>query len=249
MPEQLFKKLVDEIAVENNQAIVLPFWRGESCLHPSFSFLILYALDKGLRIHISTNGHYMEGLFMDIFYHCEFVTFSVHTDTGYKNAMKFVANKPAWSNTTIQASFVHTEKSTRKYLAECTKDKELKGFDSIRLFIEHTIDGRFGESETKLTAERMFCPKLNNTLVVSAEGGYSRCNHIWEPILVPNLAQSSIYEIWHSPTMNKIRAQYPDERCMPCDQWTGCTNGESWQKSKDGQIVHSVHGIPHEKAN
>lgn len=34
MTWEMYKKLLDEIQEENSQAVVLPFWRGKSCMHP-----------------------------------------------------------------------------------------------------------------------------------------------------------------------------------------------------------------------
>lgn len=243
MSQQLFGKLVDEVEAENKQAILLPFWRGESCLHPDFSGLMNYVLDKKIRIHISTNGHFMSPEYMDIFYRCEFVTFSLHTDFGYKNASKFVESKPKWSRVTTQVSFVDSEKSTKKILAECSEDMDLKGFDSIRLYEEHTIKGEFGKSAGESKRSRVFCPKLSHTFVVSADGGYSRCNHIWVPEVAPNLSTASIKEVWEGARMKEIRGNYPDDKCGSCDQWTGHTNGEAWRKNPSGQIDHVVCGV------
>lgn len=242
MDGDLFKKLIDEIAIENHEAIVLPFWRGESCLHPRFVELMEYAIGKNLKVHLSTNGHYMDGEFMNIFYHCEFVTFSIHTDLGYRNAKKLLDNKPEWSRVTIQISFVDMEKSSAKYLESCTADENLNGFDSVRLYVEHTIGGEFGKSkdETKKT-ERHFCPKLTHTFVASFDGGFSRCNHIWEPEDSLNLREVTIKDIWNGVRISEIRAKYPDEKCEPCDQWSGHTNGENW-KIINGEVMHSVHG-------
>ncbi len=247
MSESLFKKLVDEIEAENRQAIVLPFWRGESCLHPQFLELLGYAQGKGLRIHLSTNGLFMEPAFRDVFYRCEFVTFSIHNNQGYRNAVDFVQKKPDWSRVTTQISFVDSEKTTRKYLADCSGAKGLKGFDSIRLYVEHTVGGEFGKNGVpKVAVERFFCPKLTHTLVISADGGFSRCNHIWEPEQALNLASATIKDVWGSLRMKEIRETYPDERCTPCDQWSGHTNGKAWRRLPDGQIEYMEYGMNHE---
>lgn len=243
MQPELFYKLIDEILEHKSDAVVLPFWRGESCLHPSFCELITYALERNIRIHLSTNGHFMDPAFMDVFYRCEFITFSIHTDLGYKNAKKFIDNKPEWSNVTVQISFVDTEKTTLTHLSSCTSDPSLNGFDNIRLYIEHTIGGEFGKSKYEFTvSERHFCPKLVHTIVISADGSYSRCNHIWEPESDLNLATSSILDVWNGKRFEEIRNRYPDEKCTPCDQWSGHTNGESWKRDEMG-IVHKKHGI------
>lgn len=243
MSNMLFRKLITEIKAENSQAIILPFWRGESCLHPEFLELIGFALDEGMRLHLSTNGHFMDQYYMSIFYRCEFVTFSLHTDKGFFNAQKLIQKKPLWSATTIQGSFVETEKSAGKFLKQCTRDPNLQGFDSIRLYAEHTIDGKFGKSAaTQDRRDRSFCPKLCNTLIVSADGSFSRCNHVWVTEPSPSLNAVDITDIWKSKRLSMIRSGYPDVHCAPCDQWSGHTNGQVWKKDAQGRMVHINYG-------
>jgi len=248
MQEELFRKLVDEIALESPDAVLLPFWRGESCMHPHFVDLMSYALDRRLRVHLSTNGHYMDQDFMDIFHRCEFLTFSLHTKIGYQNAQRFIRNKPAWSPVTTQISFVDTEKSTQRYFSECASDPDLKGFSGIRLYVEHTVGGTFGKSRSAVAQARTFCPKLEHTFVVAADGSFSRCNHIWTPETAANLSTATIKEVWNGDRMHGIRAAYPDEKCTPCDQWTGHTNGEAWRKTPEGRVEHLVFGADTEKS-
>ncbi len=45
MSKDLWQRLIDDIAKTEPDAIVLPFWRGESLLHPHFIELIKYALN------------------------------------------------------------------------------------------------------------------------------------------------------------------------------------------------------------
>lgn len=239
MESTLFMRLVDEIALANKDAIILPFWRGESCLHPKFAELVQYAIDKELRIHLSTNGHYNSKENCAVFYQCEFLTFSIHTTKGFENAQTILANKPKDCTTTFQISFVDSEKTTAKYLQHCVNDSNLLGFDSIRLYTEHTRDGKFGKSSAQKEHTRIFCPKLSHTFVVSSDGYFSRCNHIWKTQKQHNLQECSIAEVWQCETMQAIRRNYPDTQCAPCDQWSGHTCGQSWQ-NHNGTITHQI---------
>lgn len=241
MSTQLFQKLCKEIAGEDKKSIVLPFWRGESCLHPDFKELMNFALELGLSLHLSTNGHFLDDEIADIFYRLEFLTFSLHTDLGFKNAQKFVSQKPKWSNVTTQVSFVDSEKSVEKYLQKVVADEKLYGFDSVRLYKEHTVGGEFGKSADMLSRNRNFCPKLMNSFVVAYDGSFSRCNHIWMTEKHSNLNNASIKETWESDRMNEIRQSYPDKDCTPCDQWSGHTNGEAWLMN-DGILKHIKYG-------
>jgi len=238
MAKALWKKLIDEIAERASETIVLPFWRGESLLHTDFIELMEYALNKSVRIHISTNGHLARGKNADVLARCEFVTFSVHTAIGYQHAQEFLLYKKG-DQPTVQVSFVKGEKTTEKVLAEIINTAYLDGFDSVRLYDEHTKDGVFGKSDNPVKSERTFCPKLNDTLVIAFDGSVSRCNHIWETEREVNLNDISIKDAWESDNLKRIRESYPDARCAPCDQWTGHTCGESWRLVND-KIEHRI---------
>lgn len=224
---KLWKKLIDEIEEFNSDAIVLPFWRGESLLHKEFVEFSEYALKKGIRLHISTNGHYVKGEKAKILSKYEFITFSLHTKEGFENALSFVKNYKTKQNT-IQASFVDCEAEMMPLLDELTLSNNLQGFDTIRLYEEHTKDGKFGYSGKDIFESRTFCPKLTNTLVIASDGSISRCNHIWNTENY-NLNAKSIKEAWESEIIGNIRKNYPDNLCLPCDQWSGNTNGKTWK--------------------
>jgi len=236
---QLWTKLIDEIAKTNSDAIVLPFWRGESLLHKEFVKFSKYALDKNIRLHISTNGHFVEGEKAEILSQYEFITFSLHTEKGFKNAQKFVKKYKKKTNT-IQASFVDCEEEMMSHLKELLESDKLLGFDAIRLYEEHSKEGKFGYSGKDIFQSRFFCPKLEDTLVIASDGTISRCSHIWDTENY-DVNNSSIKQAWDSKIMNTIRANYPDNLCLPCDQWAGNTNGKFWQV-KNKKIIENSKG-------
>lgn len=243
MTKELWFKLIDEIAETDPNSIVLPFWRGESLLHPNFVELIEYALQKSIRIHISTNGIMVKDEFAEVLSHCEFVTFSIHTPVGLKRAKEFNAlvKERQGHQPTVQISFVTGEKTTEKLLDGIVASPDLEGFDNLRLYEEHTKDGVFGSTGQHIEVKRHFCPKLLHTFVIAYDGSVSRCNHIWVPEQGPNLNRMSIKEAWESEVMQEIRVNYPDKQCGPCDQWTGHTLGASWKKV-DGEVKKKVIG-------
>ncbi|MBI5102968.1 MAG: radical SAM protein [Nitrospirae bacterium] len=236
MPKELWIKLIDEIAGTAQDTVILPFWRGESLLHPDFIDLMELALKKSLRIHISTNGHLVTGKYADVLAKCEFVTFSIHTVFGLTRAREFLSLKIN-GKPTVQISFVKGEKSTEDLLHTLINHPDLDGFDSIRLYEEHTKDGIFGKSACQSDSQRIFCQKLLDTLVISFDGSISRCNHIWETEKGMNVNSVTIKDAWSSSQLSTIRRAYPDQLCTPCDQWIGHTSGESW-RMVDGKVKH-----------
>ncbi|MFA6321528.1 MAG: radical SAM/SPASM domain-containing protein [Candidatus Omnitrophota bacterium] len=238
MQEALYKKIIDDIAVNNSDSIMLPFWRGESLLHPRFIAMIDYALAKSIRIHISTNGILVKGEYALTLAKCEFTTFSIHNKEGFENAKAMLSLKKCDKPTT-QVSFVKGEAVLDKVLPSIIKTGNLCGFDSVRVYEEHTKDGVFGKSGGVVDTERIFCPKLTDTLVIAFDGSISRCNHIWDTEGEANAAEMTIKELWSSECLQKIRGGYPDRLCGPCDQWIGHTRGESW-RVKDNKSEHLI---------
>ena len=232
---KLWKKLIDEIKEASPDTIVLPFWRGETLLHKDFIKFSKYALEQDIRLHISTNAHNIEGEKAKILSKYEFITFSLHTKEGFDNALKFTQNFKTKINT-IQASFVDCEKEMIPYMKQLLKSKNFLGFDTIRLYEEHTKDGKFGYSAKDIFQPRTFCPKLTDTLVIASDGTISRCNHIWISENY-NINNKSIKEAWKSEVINKIRNNYPDNLCMACDQWSGNTNGKIWVLND--KVIHT----------
>src|SRR3990172_4495236 len=235
MEKALWSRLIDEIALSTPGSVIIPFWRGESLLHPEFSEFISYALRRDLRIHLATNGHLMTGEYAAIAAECELVTFSIHTPIGYTRARDFLSLREG-GRPAVQISFV-TGEPTEGLLNDAIKSPCLDGFDSVRLYEEHSRDGLFGKSERVPDGGRRFCPTLKDTVVIAFNGGISRCHHIWKTEESVNIARSSIRDIWNSETLMRIRDWYPDDACSVCDQWTGHTYGEAWQRSANG-IVH-----------
>lgn len=239
MTKGLWKRLIDEIAEQSPDSIILPFWRGESLLHPEFAEFIEYALSKSLRIHVSTNGHLITGESAALLAKCELVTFSVHAPLGYGKAKEFLKTKQE-NKPIVQVSFVAGE-TTEAILKKLIDTPDLEGFDNIRLYEEHSKDGVFGKSSCSIDVPRGFCRKLLDTVVIDFSGKVSRCNHIWETEEGIDVNQKSIKEVWVADRFQKIRDEYPDARCSPCDQWTGHTCGASWRISA-GKIEHRVIG-------
>jgi len=190
-----------------------------------------------MKLHISTNAHYAEGEKAEVLSRYEFITFSIHTDEGFNKAVEFAKQYKSESNT-IQVSFVDAEQDLQHYMTQVLEHKDLMGFDAVRLYNEHSIDGEFGHSGLAKEQERFFCPKLENTLVIAFDGSISRCNHIWNTEEY-KIEESGIQKAWESMVMKTIRTNYPDAQCAKCDQWEGRTSGSFWKK--EGHKVDKVY--------
>lgn len=226
-----WKLLIDELLEWNPKAIVLPFWRGEPLMNPYLHDMLRYAVDRGVGIHLSTNGHLMSRSLANIMAELEFVSFSIHDDICAKRAQDFLAFKGA-ARVVVQASFVENEITVGRYMRKYLADPLLGGFDAIRLFREHSRQGVFGHCSG--TGRRHLCPKLKDTMVVSVNGYVSRCNHLWCVNERLNVFERSMISCWEASDHIVTIEDYPDKLCQECDQWNGHTQGERWSKFEKG---------------
>lgn len=238
--KDLWIKLIKEIAGYSPESVLIPFWRGESLLHPDFCDLMELALERLSHVHISTNGILADDENLRLLAKCEFVSFSVHTVAGYNNARRLLGFRSG-KRPIVQVSFVEGEDSIGDIRSSVVSSPDLEGFDSVRIYAQHSRDGVFGSSGRKTGAKRVFCPKLEGTLAIAYDGAISRCNHIWKTEKKINVKDMSIREAWDSDCLKQIRQSYPDSKCGPCGQWAGHTCGESW-KNENGKIKHNRFG-------
>ena len=128
MSMPLFKKIIDEISMYNNIALV-PFFRGESLLHPEFIEMMTYVKEKDISpVQLTTNATTLTEDIVQALIDIEldFVSFSVDSidhdiyskirkgadlQNVLKNTEKFseIKRKKGQDKPEIQVSVVKTE--------------------------------------------------------------------------------------------------------------------------------------------
>ncbi|MDH4182699.1 MAG: radical SAM protein [Nitrospinota bacterium] len=245
MDEELFIKAIDEMA-ENLPVALVPFFRGEPLLHPKFLRLIKYAKERGVGpIQLTTNGMLLDeekaaGL---VDSGVDFVSFSLDTvdaeeyeknrpGANYErvtaNVERFIKMRNAAGRGApqVQVSSVATE-IFRKSKAEFV-EKWIGKADRVRIYAEHSKDGRFGSLELGASGslqERLPCKKVMTDMVIYWDGDVALCNHDWDRQLpVGNIQFDSIRRIWHGARYQQIREEHTsgkvqDATCSGCDHW------------------------------
>lgn len=250
MDAELYKKIIDEIS-EYKDITLVPFFRGESLLHPNFFELIKYAKDKNVgHIQLATNAMLLNKRkareIIDI--GIDFISFSLDTlgkenyerirkgakyDIVLNNVENFIdmRNKNGLKIPEIQVSVVETE-ATKATLQDFI-DKWLPRVDRVRVYIEHSKDGRFGSIEGINDAERRPCLKLLTDIVIYQDGMVALCNHDWDrKEFIGNVRENKISDIWNNDVYREIRLRHWENRthgdptCRFCDHWaTYYSNG------------------------
>ena len=160
MQTKLFEKCIDEMA-GNLPLTLVPFFRGESLLHPEFINLIRYAKQKMIEpIQLATNAVLLdEKMSIDILESgLDFISFSIALNKKqYENSRGGAKYIKVTENV---ERFIELRKSRGKSLPEIqvsavdleTKCVEkgkfvkywLEKVDRVRIYVEHSNDGKLG---------------------------------------------------------------------------------------------------------
>ena len=245
MEPALFCRLVDE-AAEHLPVAVVPFFRGESLLHPQAAELVGYAKKRGLGpVQLANNASLMDEdtarAFLDA--GLDFVSFSLDTirpeeyreirkggdlEKVHKNVMGFIRLRDQGGFATeIQVSATRTGLNENGILefVDFWQDRA----DRVRIYYEHSADGHPGSldcPELKDITQRRACKKPFEDMVIYHDGKAALCNHDWfrDPPL-GDAAQDGILAVWTGGAYQAVREQHlrpetlTDPTCRHCDHW------------------------------
>jgi radical SAM protein with 4Fe4S-binding SPASM domain len=242
----LFKKAVDEISDHNGSALV-PFFRGESLLHPGCVNMLAYAKKKNIGpIQFTTNGTIMnENIARNLIdLEIDFISFSVDSidpraygeirkgadlNVVLKNIDFFcnLKKEGKLSKPEVQVSVVKTNDTSRG-VDDFIRFWENR-VDRVRVYKEHSQDGEFGSlaksEKENLSESRQPCLKPFTDIVIYWNGSVALCNHDWDRAdALGSLNDNSISEIWHGDPYEKVREAHLGREklesvCENCDHW------------------------------
>lgn len=244
MDWEVYVKIIDEMAAHPGTAMV-PFFRGESMLHPKFIEMMTYAKKKGIGpIQYTTNATRMKPEFaralVDL--KIDFVSFSVDSVDEATYAKVRVNGKLKETLANIEY-FCKYKKEQQAVLPEVqvsvVKTKQTEGsidqfvefwtpkVDRVRVYEEHSTGGTFGALEGDGDSmPRMACHKVFGDFVIYWDGTVGLCNHDWvRTKLIDSVVDKSIAEVWSGERYEKIRQAHLrrhdqlEEVCKGCDHW------------------------------
>lgn len=227
----LFRRIIDE-AAEHLPVTLVPFFRGESLLHPGFRELLLYAHQKGLKpIQLATNGKLVTSSVASWLLELpiDFISFSlpvteqdlessVHSFIYLRNYFK--------SATEVQVSTVagRKEQWAKENFIYFWKNHA----DRVRIYAEHSKGGVMGKLDVLPAPDmaRRTCAKVEQDMVILWDGRVHACCYDWfRDTPLGNVNDQSIEEIWQGAEYKFLRQQHHGERpmtdpvCSTCDMW------------------------------
>ena len=220
----LFYKIAQELH-KHKDLIIVPFFRGETTINPHWITMI-DLLNKLGKIQFATNTTLLhpddvkELIAMKI----DFISFSIQRFHVIPQIVYyfFEQNRKAGFPVQMQISTVNTEKKNYDKLIE--QWHMVLDPVEIRVYTEHSKDGKFGSIEN-ITGREYICYKPFEEIVILSNGNVTICCHSWEGNIMGNIKDNTIEEIWNSSKYTYFREQheYPKEFkikpiCKTCNQ-------------------------------
>ncbi len=270
MSTDLYKKIIDEMS-ERTPVAMVPFFRGESLLHPKFIDFIRYAKEKGIApIQMTSNGFLLDekmsyeiiesgidfiSFSMDTLDEEKYNTSRVHGDLkrSMNNVIRFTEiceeyKKKGEKVPEIQVSSVDTDdyRDGQEEFISFWREHA----DFVRIYEEHDIDGRFRNREHIKEADtiikRLPCRRLYTDMVINWDGSISLCCYDWaETHNLGNVQNDSIMKIWNADEMQKLRKMH-ENNCITSDYL--CYQCEYWKadyldEKVLGKKIEGKHGL------
>lgn len=268
MSRRLFEKILEEIGTNGTEAVV-PFFRGEPLLHPSFlEMMHLLRKKTRARIQLATNAMLLsrpvaKGL-LDL--QIDVISFSLDALTtrtyekvrpggdfnrvmdnvhGFLNMRESLAN----SLTTVQVSATEGPDNQTEIVPFIAYWQGKA--DRVRIYARHSEGGKFGRLEHARPEEsRKPCRKPFTDIVIYSDGQVALCNHDWDRKgegTIGSVNEKTIQEIWEGPSYRKIRDKHLDRRwseldpCRHCDHWQASDGRDSFV----GRLVERAERMAH----
>jgi radical SAM protein with 4Fe4S-binding SPASM domain len=245
MDFKLYKKIIDEIAVENPNTIVRPFDGGEPLVRKDMEQLIKYAKNQGIKyVSINTNGTLLNqnrarSILDSGLDHIEISidAFSEETYKAMKNVNlynKVVANverlirlkdriRPGFK---ISVSFVKQKNNYHECDDFYSYWSKKVNHVTVREYHQHggLVSG-YGQYKKFDNKFRHPCPYLWNRIIVQHNGEVRFCENDWKAEhIVGNVKNQSLKDIWNSEGYLKLRqshiqGSFDHPFCRKCTDW------------------------------
>ena len=155
MSEETWKDTLHNIPMDST---ILPFWRGESTLHPDFC-MMMEDLAEYKEVVITTNGT-NSNLIINVLPYLSVVNVSIHGIGSYEGYLKI---REYANGTKVIASRVEGELP----------------FTANRIYKMHTTDGVWGKVDGMNGPPTKVCSRLSET-VIAWNGDRGRCCYVWD---------------------------------------------------------------------
>ena len=247
MDINIYKKIIHE-AKEHLPVTFVPFFRGESLLHPRFIEMIKMAKDAGIGpIQLTTNAMLLDEETSNelIDAGLDFISFSLDVlgketyeaaraggdyEKVLNNIERFLEIKKEKLSKLPETQVSAVETGMNKDVMQDFVYFWNNKVERVRIYPEHSSNGAFGSLKEKGNLpdfdKRLPCKKVFTDLVIYWDGDVALCNHDWDrKETIGNVGDASIQTLWNGSKYKEIRKRHMDggiendPTCGGCDHW------------------------------
>ena len=236
MPWNIFKKTVDEVALNNCKAVTLAS-RGEPTLHPKLPEMIEYISQKGiLDLKINTNATKLNEKISRSILKNNVSELVFSLDAGNKETYEKVRVKGRFDQVLQNIINFNKLRNEEYKQSKCitrisgVKVLEEQDIDQMTSFWKEHVDEvaikpatpRWDSYNNEKYYKKEPCTQLWERIYVWYDGKLNPCDFDYKSFLsVGNIENSSIKEVWNSEAYNLLRKKHLDKKrdnCYPCDR-------------------------------
>jgi len=215
---QLFKKIIDQGAKYHLPSVKLNY-RGEPLLHSELAKMVRYAKEKGiLEVQFNTNGLLLDGKKAEELIEAGIDRIIFSFDAASKETYEKIRKGSNYEKVVANIKNLvkrRDEKGLKRPLIRVQmvkmKENEKEVEDFVRFWIPianrvavSTKRDIGGGNQKKI--EHFICPQIWQRLMICWDGAVRMCCGDWQgEINLGNIKEKSIYEIWHSEKLERIR--------------------------------------------
>jgi radical SAM protein with 4Fe4S-binding SPASM domain len=236
---ELFKRIIDE--VHDNTELIFPWGLGEPLINPDIFDMVSYCRDAGLYTVVSTNATLLNEershRLIESGLNNLIIAFDGTTPEVYekyrknasftkvkKNILRFLELKRQMKADVFVVMQMVRLPENQHQVADFYRMWNVDGVDEIRVKEDEiVIPGVALEERVNHDRRRNPCYQLwQGPVHINYEGDFRPCCHMYNTEPVGNVRNSTVFELWNSPRMVKLREahvsgkldDYPD--CQDC---------------------------------
>lgn len=234
MDMDLFKKAVDECAANSVYSIRLS-WRGEALTHPKIKEMIRYATRKIKNVSFLTNAFYINDDMIDCFIENQVSYVAVSFDgigkiyESIRHPAKF---RESYQKLTMLKNKKKEAHTKLPQVRVCTiwpaiKDNPKEYYDKMKDVSDYIVCNPYINFRGHMKIKEDFICQYPWERIVIAYNGKTQCCTGWDAddIILGNVKDLTIREMWQSDLMNKIRMIHSTGRRMELNTCAKCRHG------------------------
>lgn len=234
MDMDLFKKAVDECSANSVYSIRLS-WRGEALTHPKIKEMIRYATGKIKNVSFLTNAFYISNDMIDCFIENQVSYIAVSFD-GIGKIYESIRYPAKFQESYRKLALLKSQKKKANtklpQVRLCTiwpaiKDNPNDYYDTMKDVSDYIVCNPYINFRGRMVIKEDFICQYPWERIVIAYNGMTQCCTGWDAddIILGNIMNTTIREMWHSDLMQKIRMVHSKGRRMELNSCAKCRHG------------------------